>query len=178
MLRVAPLSVGGLLRASLFAHATVILTSATLTVGGSFDGLAASWGLPPHRPGTQNGTSADGDPDPETEATKSAQSITAIGKPPPADEKKVTWNGLDVGSPFDHQKAAILYVAKHLPAPGREGMSARTLDEVVDLITAAGGRTLGLFSSMRAAKEAAEAVRDAHRSALSCARARAQRARS
>lgn len=153
VLRVAPLSVGGLLRASLFANATVILTSATLTVGGSFDGLAAGWGLPPHRPPT------DQDSDPETEATKSAQSITAIGKPPPSDEKKTTWNGLDVGSPFDHQKAAILYVAKHLPAPGREGMSPRTLDEVVELITAAGGRTLGLFSSMRAAKDAAAAVR-------------------
>jgi ATP-dependent DNA helicase DinG len=153
VLRVAPLSVGGLLRASLFANATVILTSATLTVGGSFDGLAAGWGLPPHRPPT------DTDSDPETQATKSAQSITAIGKPPPSDEKKMTWNGLDVGSPFDHQKAAILYVAKHLPAPGRDGMSSRTLDEVVELITAAGGRTLGLFSSMRAAKEAAEAVR-------------------
>lgn len=153
VLRVAPLSVGGLLRASLFANATVILTSATLTVGGSFDGLAASWGLPPHRP------SVDKDSDPRTEATKSAQSITAIGKPAPSDEKQTTWNGLDVGSPFDHRKAAILYVAKHLPAPGREGMSSRTLDEVVELITAAGGRTLGLFSSMRAAKDAAEAVR-------------------
>lgn len=152
VLRVAPLSVGGLLRASLFAKATVILTSATLTVGGSFDGLAAGWGLPPHRSG-------DAGSDVDSEATKSAQSITAIGKPPPSDEKRMRWNGLDVGSPFDHQKAAILYVAKHLPAPGRDGISARTLDEMVELITAAGGRTLGLFSSMRAAKEAAEAVR-------------------
>ncbi|NED67114.1 ATP-dependent helicase, partial [Streptomyces sp. SID10244] len=46
VLRIAPLSVGGLLRASLFAKATVILTSATLTVGGNFDALAATWGLP------------------------------------------------------------------------------------------------------------------------------------
>jgi ATP-dependent DNA helicase DinG len=153
VLRVAPLSVGGLLRASLFANATVILTSATLTVGGSFDGLAAEWGLPPHRP------RSDDDSEPETQATKSAQSITAIGKPPPSDKKKITWNGVDVGSPFDHQKAAILYVARHLPPPGRDGLSPRVVDEMVELITAAGGRTLGLFSSMRAAKAAAEAVR-------------------
>ena len=153
VLRVAPLSVGGLLRASLFANATVILTSATLTVGGSFDGLAAEWGLPPHRP------SSDDESEPETQATKSAQSITAIGKPPPSDKKKITWNGVDVGSPFDHQKAAILYVARHLPPPGRDGLSPRIVDEMVELITAAGGRTLGLFSSMRAAKAAAEAVR-------------------
>src|SRR5690606_40706360 len=47
ILRVAPLSVAGLLRARLFAESTVILTSATLTTGGKFDGLAATWGLPP-----------------------------------------------------------------------------------------------------------------------------------
>ena len=47
ILRVAPLTVAGLLRTRLFAESTVILTSATLTTGGNFDGLAASWGLPP-----------------------------------------------------------------------------------------------------------------------------------
>ena len=37
----------GLLRSRLFAESTVVLTSATLTTGGRFDGLAATWGLPP-----------------------------------------------------------------------------------------------------------------------------------
>ena len=41
--------------------------------------------------------------------------------------------------------------------PGRDGTgSAEQLDEIAELIAAAGGRTLGLFSSMRAAKAAAE----------------------
>lgn len=47
-LRIAPLSVAGLLRTSLFTDSTVVLTSATLTVGGNFDALARTWGLQPH----------------------------------------------------------------------------------------------------------------------------------
>ncbi|TQK28245.1 ATP-dependent DNA helicase [Arthrobacter sp. SLBN-53] len=122
VLRVAPLSVSGLLRTRLFARATAVLTSATLTLGGSFDGMAAAWGL--------------------------------SGGDPPS-----RWRGLDVGSPFDHAKSGILYVAKHLPPPGRDGTgSATQLDEIEALITAAGGRTLGLFSSMRAAKATAEVM--------------------
>jgi ATP-dependent DNA helicase DinG len=54
---------------------------------------------------------------------------------------------------------AILYVAKHLPQPGRDGLQKEQLDEIVDLIDAADGRTLGLFSSRRAAEAAAEEVR-------------------
>ena len=70
------------------------------------------------------------------------------------------WRGLDVGSPFQHAKAGILYVAAHLPPPGRDGTgSAEQLTEIEELITAAGGRTLGLFSSMRAARAAAEVMR-------------------
>ncbi len=45
-LRVAPLQVGGLLAERLFKPGTVVLTSATLTLGGSFEPLARQWGLP------------------------------------------------------------------------------------------------------------------------------------
>jgi len=122
VLRVAPLSVAGLLRSRLFGRATTVLTSATLTLGGSFDAMASAWGL--------------------------------------ADES-VQWRGIDVGSPFSHAKSGILYVARHLPPPGRDGTgSAEQLAEIAALISAARGRTLGLFSSMRAAKTAAEAMRE------------------
>ena len=53
----------------------------------------------------------------------------------------------------------MLYVAKHLPAPGRDGLEEAQLAEITDLIEAAGGRTLGLFSSRRGAEKAAEQVR-------------------
>lgn len=124
VLRVAPLSVAGLLRERVFSRSTTVLTSATLAIGGSFDAMAAAWGL------------------------------TA------ADTGGARWRGIDVGSPFHHATAGILYVAAHLPPPGRDGTgSAEQLTEIEELITAAGGRTLGLFSSMRAARAAAEAMR-------------------
>ena len=71
-----------------------------------------------------------------------------------------SWRGLDVGSPFDYPKQAIAYVAKHLPPPGRDGLAPETLDEIEELVRAAGGRTLGLFSSMRAAVAATAAMRE------------------
>ncbi|WP_328391370.1 ATP-dependent DNA helicase [Nocardia sp. NBC_00416] len=139
-LRMAPLAVGGLLRSQLFGAATVVLTSATLQIGGSFDGLARTWGLPP-----QSNTRVD------PAMANSAET--------PGDADTVRWTSLDVGSPFDHAKSGILYVAQHLPTPGRDGLPPAYLDEIEGLISAAGGRTLGLFSSMRAAKAATEALR-------------------
>ncbi|QWQ40723.1 ATP-dependent DNA helicase [Streptomyces sp. YPW6] len=125
--RVAPLSVSGLLREKLFAERSVVLTSATLKLGGDFNGVGASLGLAPE------GT---------------------------ADEDVPQWKGLDVGSPFDYPKQGILYVARHLNTPGREGSRTDMLDELAELVEAAGGRTLGLFSSMRGAKAAAEELRE------------------
>lgn len=43
---VAPLSIAALLRERLFGESTVVLTSATLALGGKFDAMAAAWGLP------------------------------------------------------------------------------------------------------------------------------------
>jgi ATP-dependent DNA helicase DinG len=70
------------------------------------------------------------------------------------------WDGIDVGSPFDYGRQGILYVAADLPAPGR-GTEHRAVqqDRLAELIQAAGGGALGLFTSMSAAQEAAEALR-------------------
>ncbi|WP_228373718.1 ATP-dependent DNA helicase [Demequina soli] len=67
---------------------------------------------------------------------------------------------LDAGSPFDYPRQGILYVAKHLPKPGMGGISEEALDELAALIQAAGGRTLGLFSSHKAAQAATDAMRE------------------
>ncbi|MET7641887.1 ATP-dependent DNA helicase [Streptomyces sp. NPDC005438] len=125
-LRVAPLSVSGLLREKLFTERAVVLTSATLKLGGDFNGVAASLGLAPE------------------------------GQ---REEDVPPWRGLDVGSPFDYRKQGILYVAAHLAPPGREGQREDMLGELTELVEAAGGRTLGLFSSMRGAQSAAEELR-------------------
>ena len=122
VLKVAPLSVNGLLREALFGERSVVLTSATLELGGSFDAIARQVGL-------------TGDDAPE-------------------------WTGLDVGSPFEYERQGILYVARRLPPPGRDGASPAAMDELAALVDAAGGRTLGLFSSMRAAEAAAAQMRE------------------
>jgi ATP-dependent DNA helicase DinG len=85
---------------------------------------------------------------------------------PGADQ--LSWTGLDVGSPFDHPRSGILYVARHLPPPGRDQLAEAYLTELEELIDAAGGRTLGLFSSMRAAVQAAGALRERIKQPLLC----------
>jgi ATP-dependent DNA helicase DinG len=151
VLRVAPLGVAGLLQQRLFAKRTVVLTSATLTLGGTFDALAAQWGLPRQRPSARSS--------PALAPAAEPAAGTATERPPPADDARPAWTGFDAGSPFEHRRAGILYTAAHLPPPGRDGLGPAYLDELAGLVTAAGGRTLGLFSSMRAAKQAAEALR-------------------
>ncbi|MDO5618730.1 ATP-dependent DNA helicase [Kocuria sp.] len=120
-LHVAPLSVAGQLRDGLFDGRTVIMTSATLSVGESFDSVAGDLGL------------------------------QGAGAP--------RWDGVDVGSPFDYARQGILYLAKHLEKPGRQ-LSPAMLEEILELIEASGGAALGLFSSRRAAEEAAEHLRE------------------
>ncbi|HWM21331.1 MAG TPA: ATP-dependent DNA helicase [Ilumatobacteraceae bacterium] len=65
----------------------------------------------------------------------------------------------DVGSPFDYPSNALLYCARHLPDPRSEKFRPAVHEELAALITAAGGRTLALFTSWRAMDEAAAAVR-------------------
>jgi ATP-dependent DNA helicase DinG len=66
---------------------------------------------------------------------------------------------LDVGSPFDFANQGMLYLPKDLPEPGRDGPSIEALTELGELIQAAGGRTLALFSSWRGVEAADEHLR-------------------
>jgi ATP-dependent DNA helicase DinG len=66
---------------------------------------------------------------------------------------------LEVGSPFPFETCALLYCAKHLPDPRRPEARPALHEELGALITAAGGRTLALFTSWRAMHEAADALR-------------------
>lgn len=121
-LHVAPLDIAHHVADNLFEGKATILTSATLTVGGSFSHIARAVGL----------------------------SFPSQGP----------WEGIDVGSPFDHGKQGILYVASHLPLPRRDGYSPDALDELIALLDASRGGALGLFTSRRAADEAAAYVRE------------------
>jgi ATP-dependent DNA helicase DinG len=131
---VAPLQVWGPMRDKLLTDKLAVFTSATLRLGGDFGAVASSFGLK------------------LAENVDSNEVERADGVLP--------WRGLDVGSPFDYAQQAILYVARHLPPPGRDGLGKAQLDEIVELVDACDGRALGLFSSRRAAETAAVAVRE------------------
>lgn len=121
VLSIGPLDVAPALGLKGFSERPVILTSATLCLGGSFDAMARETGF--------------------------------MMTPQP-------WKGIDVGTPFEPQSQAIMYIAQSLPDPGPAGMSEPALKEFVDLALAAEGGVLGLFSSWRAAQMAGEALRE------------------
>ena len=131
----APLSVSDVLRRNLLTETPVIATSATLTVGKSFDAIAKNIGF------------VIGDKSEEDEEEDA-------GVIDPANLQI-----LDVGSPFDFANQGMLYLPKHLPEPGRDGPSIEALTELGELIEAAGGRTLALFSSWRGVEMADEHLR-------------------
>jgi ATP-dependent DNA helicase DinG len=61
-------------------------------------------------------------------------------------------------SPFDYRGHSLLYVPEHFPARTSEGAEAAIIDELVELIRAARGRTLALFTNRSVMERVAEAV--------------------
>jgi len=66
---------------------------------------------------------------------------------------------LDVESPFDYPENSILYCSTSLPEPNSLQFTPRMYDELFHLITAAGGRTLALFTSYKAMDAAVTEMR-------------------
>ncbi len=86
-----------------------------------------------------------------TSATIPDNLVSALGLSGLADE-------LRVGSPFNYPEHALLYVPQHLPSRNEDGAEAAIADELVDLISAAGGRTLALFTNRTVMKRVADIV--------------------
>ena len=127
-LHLAPLSVSQVLRSNLLTKTPVIATSATLTVGKGFDAMAKSIGFIVGEDSDEEVKDDEIDP--------------------------ANLQMLDVGSPFDFANQGMLYLPKHLPEPSRDGTAPEVLEELGELIDAAGGRTLALFSSWRGVEAA------------------------
>jgi ATP-dependent DNA helicase DinG len=164
---VAPLSVAGTLRSLLYLDRVVVATSATLALGGNFDTIARALGLSPESARhqapvrTEDGAAAAGDGDRRPGGGGPAAGVEAVSDGEDGDTGEIAprWRALDVGSPFDYRRQGILYVAAHLPRPTASGLPETAGRELVRLVRALGGRTLGLFSSRRAAERAAEVLR-------------------
>ena len=143
-LYLAPLAVSDVLRGNLLTQTPVIATSATLTVGKSFDAIAKNIGFV-----------IGGKNEQEDEVDEDEDNLKKKGGMDPANLQI-----LDVGSPFDFANQGMLYLPKDLPEPGRDGPSKEALTELGELIQAAGGRTLALFSSWRGVEAADEHLRN------------------
>ena len=139
-LLVAPLAVHGLIRTNLLAGRSAVLTSATLTLGGSFEPVARSMGL--------TGP-------PEATAQPAVETGVAPERPSNGDEATQPWRGLDVGSPFDYGKQGICYVARHRHSrsAGRDrGVGARRRRSHARPVLVPPGRTGGRRGDAAAAR--------------------------
>jgi DNA polymerase-3 subunit epsilon/ATP-dependent DNA helicase DinG len=116
-LNAAPLEVATLLRDRLFASPeAVVLVSATLAIGGSFEYVKRRLGL------------------------QEAQAHA-------------------LGSPFDYQRAALLYVPNDLPDPTQAGYQAALERTILDVVSRLQGRTLVLFTSRAQLSSTYQALR-------------------
>lgn len=142
VLKVAPLWVGPQLM-ELLGPKTLISTSATITVGGTFDSFIRTLAL------NEPVIGEDGEP--------------AAHRP---------YNAVDVGTPFDYRQQAMIYVpTAPFPSPeyaNRDNHKAAVKEDVTALVKAAGGRTLALFTTRRAAEDAAEHLRKSVRTPVLC----------
>lgn len=125
VVRVAPVAVDFPIAAGLLVHQPTILTSATMTTGGSFGPLARRLGLIQQ-------------PVPDDPA--------AYDVPDPLPR---TYNGLRVEGSFDYAQQGLLYVAAVLPDPRDEHWPGQAAAEARLLAEAAGGRALILTTSFR-----------------------------
>jgi len=131
-IKIAPLEIAGLLREDLFGGVPVVITSATLKIGGDFQHVARSIGLV-------------------------APAVTGEDS---VEQNELDWKAIDVGTPFYAAEQGMLYVAADLPPPSKDGIQDIQLERLSDLLQAAGGRTLALFSSWRALERAVEYVEE------------------
>jgi ATP-dependent DNA helicase DinG len=117
-LHASPVEVASLLRARVLDRVgAVVLTSATLTVAGSFEFARARLGL--------DGRAGE----------------------------------LAVASPFDYAAQALLYLPRDLPLPDDPGFGDATVARMAALVELTAGRALLLFTSWRALRHAAAALR-------------------
>lgn len=172
-LRRVPLDVGPLLTTHCYERHSVILTSATLSIGGRFGVFAHSVGLIPRRESSNDGSQGSVPRPAQAPHTSSEEGDDA------GDGRRAQQGGEDgpvselvddldatsaltavVPSPFDYPSNGLLYCAVHLPEPSAAGYREAAVDEMATLIKASGGRALALFTSWKALNDSADSLTD------------------
>jgi len=122
VLRTSPISVSGTFSHNPASERTTILTSATLTVAGSFDAIARQFG---YSIAVDDMTEPHADPD---------------------DPDLLRYMTLRVESPFDYTEQARLYLPE-MEEPTAPGWGESVAELAAELVEAAGGRALILCTS-------------------------------
>ena len=128
VVRVSPVEVSRPMSEHLLTRTPVILTSATLSMGGRFDTIAERLGF----------LAQPLEDDPFAEDVE--------------DPIQRTYRALSFETSFNYQQQGLLYIAAHLPDPRNETYPIVSADEMETLVEAAGGRALVLttsFANMR-----------------------------
>ena len=125
VIRIAPVTVDASIASHLLVHHPTIMTSATMTTGGSFAPVARRLGLV-DRPLEEDPAAFDVE-----------------------DPLSRTYEGLRVDGSFEYARQGLLYVASHLPDPREENWSSAAGQEMKALAEAGGGRALILTTSYR-----------------------------
>jgi ATP-dependent DNA helicase DinG len=75
-------------------------------------------------------------------------------------EPSLAYRSVQVGSPFDYDRQARVYVAARLPEPRSPDYPVAAANETVELVKAAGGRALVLTTSYRMLQTLADRIRE------------------
>lgn len=138
----APLRIGPRLMSGLRENdTTMIATSATITVGGKFDTMAHNLAL--------------------DEDVEHFDPIAEVMRTFPPRK----FDALDVGTPFDYPRQAMLYIpeADEFPAPvgkERQEHTEAVMESALNLVEAAGGRALILSTTTSGARRIGQHLRD------------------
>jgi ATP-dependent DNA helicase DinG len=135
VLRTSPVSVSETFSNNLAAKRPTILTSATLTVAGSFDAIARQFGYSAPVDDMSEPHSDPDDPDP------------------------LRYMTLSVDSPFDYPRQARLYLP-NLEEPTADGWGNSVAELADELVEAAGGRALILCTSNAAVSRISARLED------------------
>jgi len=134
VLRAAPVDVGDRMTDEVLARTTMVVTSATLSVGRRVRATARQLGL---------------------RWQVEVEGLSDVADTSRADDDEAlarSFRALHVDSPFDFEHQARLYVATDLPVPGAGDWEEKTVARVATLVGASGGRALVLSTSHRMVK--------------------------
>jgi ATP-dependent DNA helicase DinG len=155
----SPVDVGGLFREEVFERiGACVLTSATLTVGGSSSTGSSSKSSKASKASSTSATSTTSKTT-ELEGGGGGSFRFLRSRMGLTEELSVPVDELSVPSPFDFPNAAILYTPRDLPEATDYAFVPQAADRIADLVAITGGGAFVLCTSIRGMSALADALK-------------------